>query len=135
MVDYDDQLTRALDETPGVEAGGERFELPDPEVRQEGNATVYENFVETVDVLDREDAFVLKFLQNELGTSAAIDERGRARLTGSFRADRIGDAISDFADAYVICPECGLPDTRLVEENGAEVLRCDACGALSPAGE
>lgn len=135
MVDYDDQLSRALDETPGIEAGGERFDLPDPEVRQEGNATVYENFVETVDVLDREDTFVLKFLQTELGTSAGIDERGRARLTGSFDADRIGDAIEGFADAYVTCPECGLPDTRLVEENGDEMLRCDACGALSPAGK
>jgi translation initiation factor 2 subunit 2 len=134
MVDYDEQLTRALDETPTVAAGSARVDLPDPVVRQEGNVTVYENFQETVDRLVREESLVLRFVQNELGTSAGIDERGRARLTGSFDASRIGDAIEDFADAYVRCPECGLPDTRLVEENGAEMIRCDACGALSPAG-
>ena len=134
MVDYDDRLSRALDETPGVAAGGERFDVPDPDVRQEGNVTVYENFQATVDALGRDDSLLLKFLQNELGTSAGIDERGRARFTGSFGADRIGDAIDDFADAYVLCPECGLPDTRLVEENGTEMRRCDACGALSPVG-
>ena len=134
MVDYDDQLSRALDETPGVTAGGDRFDLPDPNVRQEGNATIYENFQETVDRLDREESSVLKFIQNELGTSAGIDERGRARFTGEFDASRIGDAIEDFVDAYVRCPKCGLPDTRLVTENGAEMIRCDASGALSPAG-
>jgi len=134
MVDYDEQLSRALDETPGIAAGGERFAVPDPVVRTEGNVTVYENFQETVDRLDREESLVLRYLQTDLGTSAGIDERGRARLTGSFDADRIGEAIEDFADAYVRCPECGLPDTRLVEQNGAEMIRCDACGALSPAG-
>ncbi|HKJ58633.1 MAG TPA: translation initiation factor IF-2 subunit beta [Halobacteriales archaeon] len=134
MVDYDEQLGRALDETPGIAAGGERFAVPDPVVRTEGNVTVYENFQETVDRLDREESLVLRYLQTDLGTSAGIDERGRARLTGSFDADRIGEAIEDFADAYVRCPECGLPDTRLVEQNGAEMIRCDACGALSPAG-
>ena len=134
MVDYDEQLTRALDETPGIAAGGERFSLPDPVVMTEGNVTVYENFQETVDRLDRDESLVLRYLQTELGTSAGIDERGRARLTGSFDADRIGEAIEAFADAYVRCPECGLPDTRLVEGNGAEMIRCDACGALSPAG-
>jgi len=134
MVDYDEQLSRALDETPGIAAGGERFEVPDPVVRTEGNVTVYENFQETVDRLDRDESLVLRYLQTDLGTSAGIDERGRARLTGSFDAGRIGEAIEDFADAYVRCPECGLPDTRLVEQNGAEMIRCDACGALSPAG-
>ena len=134
MVDYDEQLSRALDETPGIAAGGERSAVPDPVVRTEGNVTVYENFQETVDRLDRDESLVLRYLQADLGTSAGIDERGRARLTGSFDAGRIGEAIEDFADAYVRCPECGLPDTRLVEQNGAEMIRCDACGALSPAG-
>ena len=134
MSDYDDRLQRALSETPDISADCERFEIPTPEVRTEGNVTVYENFRATVERLDREPAFVLKFLQNELGTSAHIDERGRARLTGTFAATRIADAIDSFAEAYVRCPECGLPDTRIVEENGADMLKCDACGALSPTG-
>lgn len=131
---YDDQLDRAFDELPDIESGGDRFDLPTPDVRQEGNVTVYENFQETVDRLDRTEDAVLKFLQDEVGTSAHIDESGRARLTGDFTADRIDDAIERYADAYVRCPECGLPDTRLVDEQGTTVLRCDACGAISPTG-
>jgi translation initiation factor 2 subunit 2 len=131
---YDDHLERALEETPDIEEGGERFQVPDPEVRQEGNVTVFENFQSTIDRLGREENHLMKFVQNELGTSASIDERGRLRLTGDFRRDRVADAIDAYADAYVRCPECGLPDTNLVTENGAELLQCDACGARSATG-
>lgn len=134
-MDYDDQLDRAMQETPDVAGGGERFEVPDPQLRKDGNFTVVENFPDIVDRFDREQRHVLKFLQSELGTAAQLDENDKARLTGEFRESRVGDALSAYADAYVICPECGLPDTKLVEENGAMVLRCEACGALSSTGE
>jgi translation initiation factor 2 subunit 2 len=131
---YEEHLDRALEETPDIGDAAGRFSLPDPEVRQEGHVTVYENFQETLDALDRDEKHLMKYLQDELGTSASIDERGRLRLTGSFRANRIRDAIEEYADEHVLCPECGLPDTRLETENGAKVLRCEACGARSPAG-
>jgi len=128
-MDYDEQLDRALSETPDIESGGERFDLPDPEVRQEGNVTVYENFQETVDSLGREGELVLKFLRNELGTSGHIDESGRARLTGEFDRRRVAEAVHEYSENYVLCPECGLPDTRLEQKQGVQILRCEACGA------
>jgi translation initiation factor 2 subunit 2 len=130
-MDYEDQLDRALEGTPDIEDDVDRFQVPDPNVRPEGNVTVYENFDETVDRLDRDPEDVLKFLQSELGTSARIDESGRARLTGDFRERRVGDALDAYVEAFVRCSECGLPDTRLVEQRGATVLKCDACGAIS----
>lgn len=131
-MDYDEMLDRAIEETPDIEEGGSRFEVPDPEVRPEGNVTVLENFQTILDRLDREEGHLLKFLQNELGTAAQIDESGRARLTGEFRQSRVSNALDAYTDGFVLCPECGLPDTRIVTERGAEMLRCDACGALSP---
>ena len=131
MEGYDDQLDRALERSPDIEGSTERFDVPDPDVRQEGNVTVYENFRTTLDRLDRDGDHVLKFLQNELGTSAHIDESGRARLTGSFGADRIADAVDEYVDRFVLCPECGLPDTQLEREQDALLLRCEACGARS----
>ncbi|MFB6160624.1 MAG: translation initiation factor IF-2 subunit beta [Haloferacaceae archaeon] len=130
-MDYEDQLDRALEQTPDISEGGDRFEVPTPEVRTEGNVTVYENFQATVDRLDRDPDHVVKFLQTELGTSAQIDEKGRARFTGDFKQSRVADAIDAYVDDFVRCPECGLPDTRLVTEQGTRVLKCDACGALS----
>ncbi|MFT4890129.1 MAG: translation initiation factor 2 subunit 2 [Halobacteriales archaeon] len=133
-MDYDEQLDRALEQSPDIAGSGERFQVPDPDVRQEGNVTVYENFQETVDELERDDAHVVKYLQNELGTSGHIDESGRARLTGSFTANRIESVVESYADAYVLCSECGLPDTKLERERGALIIRCEACGARSPTG-
>ncbi|WP_458205288.1 translation initiation factor IF-2 subunit beta [Haladaptatus sp. NG-SE-30] len=131
MVEYDEHLDRALEETPDIEESRDRFDVPDPNVRQEGNVTVYENFQTTTDQLGRDDTHVLKFLQDELGTSAHIDESGRARLTGSFSSERIAAAIDEYAEQFVLCPECGLPDTRLEREHRALLLRCEACGARS----
>ncbi|WP_280536410.1 translation initiation factor IF-2 subunit beta [Halopenitus sp. POP-27] len=132
---YDDQLDRAIEETSDIQGEDGRFEVPDPEVRSEGHATVVENFQDIADRVDRDPDHVLQFLQGELGTSAGIDERGRARLTGDFRTDRIAAALDDYAEAFVVCPECGLPDTRLVTEEGTTRIACDACGARSPTGE
>lgn len=124
-------LERAIEDTPDIESGSDRFDVPDPDVRQEGNVTVYENFQATVRRLDRDEDHVVKSLQNELGTSGHIDESGRARLTGEFRQRRIADALDEYVQEFVICSECGLPDTRLVNEQGAVILRCEACGARS----
>ncbi len=127
-------LEKAIEDTPDIEGSSDRFEVPEPDVRQEGNVTVYENFQDLVDRLDRDEDHVMKFLQNEVGTSGHIDESGRARLTGDFREDRIAEAVDAYTEEFVLCPECGLPDTRLEREKGAVVLRCEACGARSPTG-
>jgi translation initiation factor 2 subunit 2 len=88
-MDYDDQLERAMANTPDVEGSGSRFQLPDPDVRQEGNVTVLENFRAVLDSLDRDRDHVMRYVQTELGTSASIDDTGRLRLTGEFRAERL----------------------------------------------
>ena len=130
-MDYEYRLDRAIAETPDIAEGGGRFQVPEPEVRPEGNVTVYENFQTTVDRLGRDAEHVMKFLQSELGTSAQIDESGRVRLTGDFRTARVESALEAYVESFVTCPECSLPDTRLVVEKDTTMLKCDACGALS----
>lgn len=107
-MDYEEQLDRAMDEKPDVTGSETRFEVPDPNVRKEGNVTVYENFQATLDALSRTQDHVLKFLQNEVGTSASIDESGRARLTGEFGQRRVSDTLDAYVETYVTCPECGF---------------------------
>jgi translation initiation factor 2 subunit 2 len=131
-MEYDDMLDRAIEGTPEIDGSSERFEVPEPEVRQEGNVTVFENFQQVCRRLDREPDHVIQYLQNDVGTSGHIDESGRARLTGEFDATRIGNAIDEYVEEFVFCPECGLPDTRLEREQGAIIRRCEACGARSP---
>jgi len=133
-MDYEEHLDRALAETPDIERSNDRFSLPEADIRQEGNVTVYENFQSTLDRLDRTERHVMRYLQTELGTAANIDERGRLRLTGAFKQNRVQDALETYVEEYVLCDECGLPDTGIERENGAELLQCDACGARSATG-
>lgn len=130
-MDYDEQLERALEEKPDIAGEDVRFDVPTPEVRPEGHVTVYENFQATVDTVGRAEDHLLKFLQDELATSAQIDERGRARFKGEFNERRVQAVLDEYVDTYVLCPECGLPDTKLTTEHGAEILKCEACGARS----
>lgn len=129
MTDYEDHLADALSETTDTDGTSGRFSIPAPELRQEGTETVYENFPETVERLDREGDHVLQYLKTELGTRGHVDETGRARLVGQFGTTRVHELVEGYADEYVICPACGAPDTHLERNDGSQVLRCDACGA------
>jgi translation initiation factor 2 subunit beta (aeIF-2b) len=131
-MDYDEMLDRGIEQAPDIQPDSDRLDVPDPDVRQEGNVTVFENFRDVCQELSREPSHVMKFLQDDLGTSAHIDESNRARLTGDFGVRRISDAIEAYTEQYVLCSECGLPDTSLEREQGAQLLVCAACGARSP---
>ncbi|MGQ4554471.1 translation initiation factor IF-2 subunit beta [Halobellus sp. GM3] len=130
-MEYDEQLERALEQSPDITEGGDRFAVPDPALRTEGHATVWENFAATHDRLARDPDHLLGVIQSALGTSARIDDRGRARFTGDFKQRRVADALASYVEGFVTCSECGSPDTRLTDEHGTTVLKCDACGALS----
>ena len=131
-MDYDEMLERGMEAAPDIAGDSDRFEVSTPDVRQEGNMTVFENFQAVRDELDRAEDHLMKSLQNELGTSGHIDESGRARLTGDFGTSRIDEAVTAYTEQYVLCSECGLPDTAIEREQGAEILVCAACGARSP---
>ena len=130
-MDYSEMLDRGIEQAPDIQPDSDRLDVPDADVRPEGNVTVFENFRGVCQELSRDPAHVLKFLQDYLGTSAHIDESSRARLTGDFGARRISDAIEAYTEQYVLCGECGLPDTNIEREQGTEVLQCAACGARS----
>jgi translation initiation factor 2 subunit 2 len=44
----------------------------------------------------------------------------------------LNNAISKYAETYVICKECGKPDTKIVKKGNFPFLKCLACGAQNP---
>ncbi|MFC7234127.1 translation initiation factor IF-2 subunit beta [Halosegnis marinus] len=128
---YDEHLDRAMSESDSSGSAG-RFSVPDPELRADGSFTVFENFASVAERLGRAPDHVMQYLQSELGTAASRDDADRLRLTGSFKQRRVVAALEEYADGYVLCPECGLPDTKLVEEG--EFRQCEACGERTRVG-
>ena len=127
---YDDLLRRAEAQVPEVTLKKERLELPRLFVSTVGMRTTIGNFKEIADLLDRDPQHILKFLTREMATAATYHD-GRAIFQGKFPRDTFERLLQRYMDAFVICPVCKRPDTRILKEKRLSFLVCNACGAKS----
>ncbi len=130
-LNYDDLLETAYASLPETVKSGERFEIPQVEVINEGKITIIRNFVEVCEKIRREPKDVLKYLLREFGTAGDIDGR-RAVLKSKIGHTQIQGRFNSYVETYVICSECGRPDTELIREGRVLMLKCEACGAKRP---
>ncbi len=131
-MDYDAALDRAYAELPDRTAEETaRLSVPDPAGETDGDFTRLTNVGAIADAVGRDPDHIHSAIQRALGTSGQFDG-DRARYNGSFDAADFEAAIDDYVAEFVTCSECGLPDTVLAQEDGIEMLRCQACGAFRP---
>lgn len=129
--DYFALLDRAKEQLPEVAESHERFVIPELEILQEGKITVIRNFIDVTDTLRRDPQHVLQFLLRELGTPGNLEGR-RVVLKSKISSGHITEKIQTYTDTFVICSECGRPDTKMIKEGRTLVLECEACGAHRP---
>jgi len=130
MDDYDNLLDRARSQVPedAFKKSGERFQVPDVQLMVQGNRTLWQNFQDIINVLNRPGREVLKFVTGQIGTAGNM-EGGIAIFNGKFTEEAVNDVLNRYIDAYVICPVCTRPDTEIKKEDKKYVLACSACGA------
>ncbi len=131
MESYQALLERARAKLPPVRTGGERFQVPEPDVMIDGKNTVIRNFQEITGVVRREPAHLIGYLAREFGCPGVLDlPRGvlKSRLT----KDQLAQRVRDYTAKYVICSECKRPDTHLQKDGRFTLLVCEACGAQRP---
>lgn len=128
MMDYEALLKRAKDNLPEYLIEHSRFVLPDDDVVFEGNTTVLRNFRQFVNAIHRKEESLISHMQRELGTAGTIDGP-RALFKGRLSVKKIRASIDSFISTYVLCAECGKPDTHFMREGRIQTLKCDACGA------
>lgn len=127
-MDYDKLLKRARDQLPESVFEKERFEIPKALGHLEGNKTIISNFQKIAESLGRPVDHLLKYILRELATPGQL--RQSALVIGTkVSASRINEKIRQYANDFVLCQDCGKPDTKLVKEGELSVLRCLACGA------
>lgn len=128
---YAQLLARAKKALPDALSSGERFQVPAPDIVYEGKTTILRNFEDIVQSIRRDPDMVLTYLLRELGTAGTLEGR-RVVFKSKVTTQNVEERIRSYVEAYVLCQECGRPDTRLVKEDRIAMLECDACGARRP---
>lgn len=130
MDDYDSLLDRARSQVPedAFKRSGERFNVPGVQLMVQGNRSFWQNFQETISILNRPGKEVLKHIAGQLATAGNI-EGSNAIFNGKFTSEQVDAVLSRYVESYVICPVCTRPDTSMAKEGNAYYLVCQACGA------
>lgn len=129
--DYNALLDRAYSQLPERTDTADRFEMPQVDVLMEGNKTILKNFSQVAKLFRREEPQLQKYLTKELGSYSVLSGE-RLIFNKKLFGKKIGDAVKRYATDYVLCPQCGKPDTHLTNMEGVRILKCEACGGWKP---
>jgi translation initiation factor 2 subunit 2 len=129
--DYGKLLEKAWENLPAKLKDHARFEVPKADSFVEGNQTIIRNFNEVADLLGRDPKHLQSYLSRELA-SLIIADGSRIIINRMMRRDLINKRIEEYAKEYVLCHECGRPDTKFTELAGERIIKCEACGGWRP---
>ena len=133
MTKYEKLLEEAFKKVKHPENLGssKRFEIPKIEGHFEGRKTILTNFFQVAEHIRRKPEHFQKFLLKELAASGQ-KESDRLVLNMKVPSAKINQKIESYAKEFVICKECGKPDTELKKEDRLKFIHCLACGAKHP---
>jgi len=131
-MEYKELLKKVREELPKSVFEKERFEIPKIRGHIQGNRTILSNFLQIADILRRQPEHLLKYILKELATPGEIKKSGSVIIGTKVGASRINEKVRQYANEFVLCPECGKPDTKIEKEDKFTFLKCHACGARHP---
>jgi translation initiation factor 2 subunit 2 len=128
IMDYDGMLDRAKKLLPESSTATERFVVPKTTGHLEGNKTIISNFFQIAATLRRTPEHLLKYVSRETATKGEFKKQLLVFNT-KLPSSKINEKIQQYVDDFVMCKECGKPDTKLSKEGIVTYIRCQACGA------
>ena len=128
MTDYEKLLDQAYKKVKQVNTSSGRFEIPQIKGHFEGKKTILTNFFQIADYLRRNPEHFQKFMLRELATSGQRDG-DRLVLNNNIPSSKINQKIEQYVKEFILCKECGKPDTELLKEDRLSFVHCLACGA------
>jgi translation initiation factor 2 subunit 2 len=128
MGSYEELLNEAYNKVKKSEGNGERFEIPRIEGHFEGKKTILTNFLQIASHIRRNPEHFQKFLLRELAASGQKDG-DRLVLNMNVPSAKINQKVEQYVKEFVICAECGKPDTELLKQDRLTFIHCLACGA------
>lgn len=130
--EYEELLKKAMEKIPKKVSSGERFKVPLVNIEIQGNKTLVKNFGEILSVLRRSANHLSKYLFKELATPGNV-QGNVLILQRKVSEEILQKKIESYVKEFVFCKVCNKPDTKLVKEDRVLFIKCDACGAKTPA--
>ena len=131
---YEQLLDQAYGQIKQVEHNGNRFETPKLEGHFEGKRTILTNFFQIATYIRRDPEHFQKFILKELAASGQRDG-DRLILNMKVPSSKIIFKIEQYVKEFVLCKECGKPDTELIRKERINFIHCLACGAKHSVGK
>ena len=127
-MDYENLLNKGMKALPERQQSPDRFAVPKAVIEKAGRRTIIVNIFDVASSLRRDPNHFIKFLLKELATKGEIIGQ-RLFVLGVFANDAINKKIEIYVKEFVLCSECGKPDTKILQEDRYTVMKCEACGA------
>ncbi len=131
MTEYEKLLDNAYKQVKQVDTNESRFEIPKVEGHFEGKKTILTNFSQIASHIRRNPEHFQKYLLKELA-AAGQKEGERLILNITVPSEKINQKIEQYIKEFVLCKECGKPDTEIIKEDRLNQIHCLACGAKHP---
>lgn len=131
MENYENLLQEAYEKVKKTENTSQRFEIPKVEGHFLGKKTIITNFFQIASHIRRNPEHFQKYLIKELATSGQ-KEGDKFVMNNRIPSSKINNKVDQYVKEFVICKECGKPDTELIKEDRIRVVHCLACGAKHP---
>ncbi len=128
MENYEKLLEQAYSQVKKTDSSKGRFEIPKIEGHFEGKKTILTNFLQIASYLRRSPEHFQKFLLKELATQGQM-EGDRLIFNNKVPSAKINQRIEEYTHEFVLCRECGKPDTEIKKEDRLSFIHCLACGA------
>lgn len=132
MMTYDQLLKRLFNEKLSTSHSCSKLIIPIPKVFREGSKkTVYKNFLDTTEKLNRDKDHLISFICNELRTYASIQEGGGLAIKGRFNEKDIQKIMRIYIPDFVLCKSCNSWKTDLRKDIITRLyfMECKTCGA------
>ncbi len=127
---YDSLLDRAFEQLPALSTENVDFKIPTPDVIIQGSKTIIRNFSHIADVARRQKEEIAKYITKEFSAPVSIEQDQRLTISAKINPEELNERIKKYFETYVICKECGKPDTHVDNSSrGFMVIVCEACGA------
>ena len=102
-----------------------RYKMPAVIINIETNKTVIANIEQIAKSLHRDPIHINKYL----GICTSVYSNNKYFLNGQYDNNKIQSTIYDYIDFFVLCKECGNPETKFFYDTSSFKRNCNSCGA------